>query len=139
LTTPSSSSGGGLDEEQQRTLRILSMVTFFVLIMFPLSLLEKINSLRFTSFFGVAAIFYLVFSTVYTSTSYFLEHGWDDTWGHAIRFNGDILSVVQAAPIIMFAFTCQVNVFSIYDELERKSKKCLAFTFFCFFFLLFIA
>ena len=38
-------------------------------------------------------------------------------------FHDDLLSVVQAAPIIMFAFTCQVNVFSIYDELEKQSMR----------------
>ena len=32
-------------------------------------------------------------------------------------------SIVEAAPIVMFAFTCQVNVFSIYDELEKGNAK----------------
>ena len=32
-------------------------------------------------------------------------------------------SIVEAAPIVMFAFTCQVNVFSIYDELEKGNVK----------------
>jgi amino acid permease len=91
--------------------------------MFPLSLLEKINSLRFTSFFGVAAIFYLVFSTIYQSVSALEHGGWDSTWGRASAVNTDFFSIVQAAPIIMFAFTCQVNVFSIYDELERASPR----------------
>merc|ERR1712216_660323 len=33
------------------------------------------------------------------------------------------LDVVQAMPIMMFAFTCQVNVFAIYSELERPSLR----------------
>lgn len=122
--TPSSSlspSASSLSPNQVQTLRIVSMVTFFGLIMFPLSLLEKINSLRFTSFFGVAAIFYLVFSTVYQSVAALHRGGWDATWGRTSAVNTDFFSIVQAAPIIMFAFTCQVNVFSIYDELERAS------------------
>lgn len=35
-------------------------ITFWMLFMLPLSLLKKINHLRFTSFFGVVMIFYLV-------------------------------------------------------------------------------
>ena len=52
-----------------------------------------------------------------------MQKGWHDSWGKAIMFHDDLLSVVQAAPIIMFAFTCQVNVFSIYDELEKQSMR----------------
>jgi len=39
------------------------MVLFWVAVMFPLSLFEKINSLRFASMFGVASIFFLSFAT----------------------------------------------------------------------------
>ena len=122
-SSSSSSSASALTPSQVETLRVVSMVTFFCLIMFPLSLLEKINSLRFTSFFGVAAIFYLVFSTVYQSVAALEHGGWDATWGRTSAVNTDFFSIVQAAPIIMFAFTCQVNVFSIYDELERASPR----------------
>jgi hypothetical protein len=77
LSPSSSSSFGDLTDAQEHTLRVVSMVTFFICIMFPLSLLEKINSLRFTSFFGVAAIFYLVFTTVYQSIkTMVLQGGW---------------------------------------------------------------
>ena len=46
-----------------------------------------------------------------------LQDGFDVTWGEAKLVNFNILDFAQAMPIIMFAFTCQVNVFSIYDEL----------------------
>ena len=118
-----SSSSSGLSPSQEHTLRVVSMVTFFILIMFPLSLLEKINSLRFTSFFGVAAIFYLVFVTAYASIMELIQHGYAMTWGLAPLIVPDLFSIVEAAPIVMFAFTCQVNVFSIYDELEKQSEK----------------
>lgn len=168
LSPSSSSSFGDLTEAQEHTLRVVSMVTFFICIMFPLSLLEKINSLRFTSFFGVAAIFYLVFTTVYQSIETMVQQGgWFLEWGSFMgrcnvtdftmcglfrcfasfcklvfvlfvdcskgwsfntwagtEFNTDLFSIVQAAPIIMFAFTCQVNVFSIYDELEKPVSIC---------------
>jgi amino acid permease len=87
--SPSSSSSSledGLTSSQIHTLRVLSMVTFFTLIMFPLSLLEKINSLRFTSFFGVAAIIYLVFSTGLSSIQYLIQFGYTESWGKAPMF-----------------------------------------------------
>ena len=87
--SPSSSSSSledGLTSSQIHTLRVLSMVTFFTLIMFPLSLLEKINSLRFTSFFGVAAIIYLVFSTGLSSVQYLIQFGYTESWGKAPMF-----------------------------------------------------
>ena len=111
------------DEESRRHVRVLAMSIFFAVLMFPLSLLERINSLRFTSFFGVFSICYLVFATVYHSTNTMIQEGFDVTWGEAKLINFNILDFAQAMPIIMFAFTCQVNVFSIYDELERPSPR----------------
>lgn len=122
-TTTNGTSMDQLTTSQEHTLRVISMITFFIIIMFPLSLLEKINSLRFTSFFGVAAIFYLVFTTVYQSIDAMVYNGWNATWGQTNEFSTDVFSIVQAAPIIMFAFTCQVNVFSIYDELEKPVRS----------------
>lgn len=128
-SSSSSSSGGGddnpssLSADQQHLLRILSMVTFFCCVMFPLSLLEKINSLRFTSFFGVLSIVYLVIATAFESVSTAATEGWGSSWGQAALVSSDWFDIVKAAPIMMFAFTCQVNVFSIYDELERPSPR----------------
>ena len=122
-SSSSMSGSAGLTPGQEHTLRISGMIFFFSLVMFPLSLLEKINSLRFTSFFGVAAIFYLVFVTAYASITELVVHGYAETWGKAPLFVPDLFSIVEAAPIVMFAFTCQVNVFSIYDELEKQSEK----------------
>ena len=41
-----------------------AMISFWMVVMFPLSSLDKINSLRFTSLFGVLSIFFLVVSTI---------------------------------------------------------------------------
>ena len=110
-------------DDLKHKVRLVAMCVFFGAIMFPLSLLEKINSLRFTSFFGVLSIFYLVFATAFHSTQHMLRLGFDESWGLARAANFRLLDFAQAMPIIMFAFTCQVNVFSIYDELERPSPR----------------
>ena len=117
------SSGSDMPEWQHRALRVYAMSAFFFLIMMPLSLMEKINSLRFTSFLGVVSIFYLVLATMYSSISRAVNLGFSETWAQAELFVPDYFKIVQAAPIIMFAFTCQVNVFSIYNELERASRR----------------
>jgi amino acid permease len=101
------------------------MIIFWGTVMFPLSLFEKINSLRFSSLFGILSIFFLVFTTAYHSIDSLITNGFSKSWGLAdvtlwpTSFN----NIVAAMPIIMFAFTCQVNVFSIYDELEIKAPK----------------
>ena len=126
------------------------MVLFWVAVMFPLSLFEKINSLRFASMFGVASIFFLSFATTFHSFRDLANDGWDHSWGLSdVRLGPkvstcimavavalacpniiqltlspqDPLDLIKAMPVIMFAFTCQVNVFSIYEELNNKSVK----------------
>ncbi len=111
------------------TLRDLSMTGFWLLIMAPLSSLEKINSLRFTSFLGVVAIFFLAIVTFITSLQDEELNGFADSWGKAqlivLNPNGslDWGGYIQAIPIIMIAFTCQINVIPIYNELERASAR----------------
>lgn len=93
--------------------RTTLMVIFWAFVMFPLSLVEKVNSLTWTSLLGVMAIFYLVIATTIHSA---LEN---DTWQPID--NSISINLITALPTVMFAYTCQVNVFSIQTELERPS------------------
>jgi len=101
------------------------MALFTASVMFPLSLNSRINSLRYSSLFGICSIFFLVFVAAYHSIGSLVTDGWDESWGSpdVILWAGSFRDVVSACPVIMFAFTCQVNVFSIYEELERKSER----------------
>jgi amino acid permease len=146
----------------------VSITLAWALLMFPLSLIKKMNSLRvsssphppsshqtsplrpclihstceiphirhmcslcvcqFSSFFGVAAIFYLVFAGLLHSGLHegFTPERWSQGGGTAypsLFAPMSFLDIVQAMPIMMFAFTCQVNVFAIYSELEHASPK----------------
>ena len=92
-----------------QTSRTLAMSFFWLFIMAPLSVLERINSLRFTSFLGVIAIFFLAIVTVITSITQVSEVGFADSWGRASLVTPDLFNIVQAIPVIMFAFTCQVQ------------------------------
>ncbi|TDH67541.1 hypothetical protein CCR75_005341 [Bremia lactucae] len=87
-------------------------------IMLPLSLLKDISSLQFSSIVGVLSIVFLVVAVAIRSLMYTSANGIpvDISWTiNLSRGPNFMLSV----PIVMFAFTCQVNVFSIYTELQR--------------------
>ncbi|DBA01645.1 TPA: hypothetical protein N0F65_010296 [Lagenidium giganteum] len=87
-------------------------------IMLPLSLLKDISSLQFSSILGVFSIIFLVIAVCIRSVMYAAESGLpkDITWTINLEDGPDFMLSV---PIVMFAFTCQVNVFSIYTELQR--------------------
>uniref|UniRef100_A0AAV1TZ72 Amino acid transporter transmembrane domain-containing protein n=1 Tax=Peronospora matthiolae TaxID=2874970 RepID=A0AAV1TZ72_9STRA len=87
-------------------------------IMLPLSLLKDISSLQFSSILGVFSIIFLVVAVAIRSIMYASAHGIPDdvSWTIDTSRGPDFMLSV---PIVMFAFTCQVNVFSIYTELQR--------------------
>ena len=106
------------------------MILFWAFVMFPLSLFEKINALRFASLFGVSSIFFLVFAVSYHSISSLSDHkhsaletyASDTPEGSAIKYWPDsFVDVLRACPIILFAFNCQINVPAILDELVHPS------------------
>lgn len=110
--------------------RVLLMLLFWCTLMLPLSLLRSVSSLQYSSFLGVAAIVFLVFATLFHCISNrFIEH-WDcsGTLGHGktcsepmavVRLDGGTLT---SAPLIMFAFTCQMNIYDVYRELSNPSE-----------------
>ena len=104
--------------------RELAMILFWAIIMLPLSLLERIDSLRFASLFGIGSIAFLVLACVVHSVKDMVEvdgSGLDDEHhaGRDVRWfvPSSFWDVVLACPIVMFAFSCQVNVCAIYEEL----------------------
>ena len=95
-------------------------------VMLPLSLVDNMSQLQCTSLFGVASLAYLVLSVVVHACFADLFGERDD---EAIEFEpSDSPRLVNATDqsfaalaIIMFAFTCQVNVPLLYDELKQRS------------------
>ena len=101
------------------------MILFLGMVMFPLSLQRNVESLERFSSLGVLSIIFLVLAAVIHSI----------THGEIIGTNNDtqqMLSsmlwpnsswdVIQAFPIIIFAFSCQVNVCAIYEELSPNNN-----------------
>ncbi|KAK8811481.1 hypothetical protein WA158_003215 [Blastocystis sp. Blastoise] len=91
---------------------------FWCLIVLPLCLLRNMDNLRFSSFFGLVCVLYIVGTIIALCcedinleklSSLSLVH-WD-------------LGLIKAIPLMLFAFSSQVNVFEIQSELQGDQVK----------------
>jgi len=96
------------------------MSVFVAFLILPLSLVSKIGSLRFASLLGVLSIVLLAMCIVIRSSQALALQSVTEVT-HRIRWATDGWSILNALPIVLFAYTCHVNVFSIYTELQRPS------------------
>ncbi|KAK0263766.1 hypothetical protein LTS09_002117 [Friedmanniomyces endolithicus] len=89
-------------------------VTAFMLIVIPLSFLRRLDSLKYTSVIALISIAYLVVLVVYhfASGDTLSERG----TVNIIKWQG-ILPTLGSFPIIVFAYTCHQNMFSILNEI----------------------
>lgn len=99
---------------------VLTFIT--VVLLFPLSMNDKINDLRFASLMGVGCIIFLVGVVTYIFASHGLNHTLPD-YSTAIAPKGGVTGCFKMLSLAIFAFCCQPNVPAIYCELERKSFK----------------
>ncbi|KAK1744681.1 transmembrane amino acid transporter protein [Skeletonema marinoi] len=107
------------------------MILFWTVMLLPLSLQTKLKRLEKFSSLGVLSIIFLVIAAVIHS----IIHG--DVIGsgansqeeaatsaevNSLLWPKSFVSMLQAFPIIIFAFSCQVNVCQIYEELKPASS-----------------
>ncbi|KAI4931117.1 hypothetical protein J4E85_003706 [Alternaria conjuncta] len=93
-------------------------ITAFMLIVIPLSFLRRLDSLKYTSVIALFSIAYLVILVV----AHFLK-------GDTIADRGNVrvfewagpVSALAAFPVIVFAYTCHQNMFSILNEIADNS------------------
>ena len=78
--------------------REMLMIIFTGIVMFPLSLNSRINSLRYSSLFGICSIFFLVFVAAYHSITALLTDGWSQSWGSSEveRWAGSFRDIVRS-------------------------------------------
>ena len=103
--------------------REICMGAFWLVVMLPLSLLRRVDSLRYASLVGIGSIVFLVGACVARSARDLGQGGGGSGGGR--DGDGDARwwlppsaeDVLLACPIVMFAFSCQVNVCAIYEEL----------------------
>lgn len=95
-------------------------VTAFMLVVIPLSFLRRLDSLKYTSVVALVSIGYLIVLVVY----HFFK-------GDTMAERGELRYVQWAGakealstlPVIVFAYTCHQNMFSILNEVKDNSPK----------------
>ncbi|KAL4913922.1 transmembrane amino acid transporter protein-domain-containing protein [Aspergillus aurantiobrunneus] len=93
-------------------------VTAFMLIIIPLSYLRRLDSLKYTSIAALVSMAYLVVLVVY----HFIIGDTKDGRGpiRVIHWAGAV-PTLSSLPVIVFAFTCHQNMFSILNEIKNNS------------------
>ncbi|CAI6308735.1 unnamed protein product [Periconia digitata] len=93
-------------------------VTAFMLIVIPLSFLRRLDSLKYTSVIALCSIAYLVVLVVahYIKGNTLQDRG----QVRVFRWAGPV-SAMAAFPVIVFAYTCHQNMFSILNEISDNS------------------
>eukprot|EP00921_Rhytidocystis_pertsovi_P000561 GHVQ01001036.1.p1 GENE.GHVQ01001036.1~~GHVQ01001036.1.p1 ORF type:complete len:652 (-),score=78.61 GHVQ01001036.1:2762-4717(-) len=95
------------------------LVVLTICVLLPLCLVERLESLRFTSFMGVLVILFVVVVV----TVYFADHGVGQADKSELLFPLDWQAPVRASSLLVFAFSCQANVPGIYCELENQNCR----------------
>ncbi|KAK6336240.1 hypothetical protein TWF696_001801 [Orbilia brochopaga] len=103
-------------------------ITGFMLIMIPLSFLRRLDSLKYTSFVALVSIGYLVIIVL----SHFLRGDTLEERGevHYLQWAGAV-TFFSSFPIMVFAYTCHQNMFSILNEIQNNSRKQTTGVVFC--------
>ncbi|KAK0513446.1 hypothetical protein JMJ35_004432 [Cladonia borealis] len=93
-------------------------VTGFMLIVIPLSFLRRLDSLKYTSVVALISIGYLVILVV----AHFVKGDTMEDRG-PIRYvqPEGLVAFLSSLPVIIFAYTCHQNMFSILNEIGNNS------------------
>ncbi|KNC53272.1 uncharacterized protein AMSG_08763 [Thecamonas trahens ATCC 50062] len=88
-------------------------------ILLPYALLKNLHALRHTSFFGVAAILYVVFVVIF---QFFSQHS-----GEISKADVEVVNATPrfflAFPLTVISFTAQFNLPAFYRELNNRSPR----------------
>lgn len=105
--------------------RNILLAIFTICIMLPLSCSTQINQLRFCSFIGVVSLAFLVICVVIRSIQYTLINGIQYNELRLLDNSKHFSGTITTLSILMYAFTCQPNVFSIYTELIEPTPRTM--------------
>ncbi|KJR86113.1 aspartate/glutamate transporter [Sporothrix schenckii 1099-18] len=92
-------------------------ITAFMLVIIPLAFLRRLDSLKYTSVIALVSIGYLIVLVVYHFASDSPAERGDV---HLIRWHGPV-ALLSSLPVVVFAYTCHQNMFSILNELKDNS------------------
>ncbi|KAI1741929.1 transmembrane amino acid transporter [Xylaria scruposa] len=96
-------------------------ITVFMLVIIPLSFLRRLDSLKYTSIVALVAIGYLIILVVYHFASDALAPR-DKI--RVIQWAGPV-EALASLPVVIFAYTCHQNMFSILNEIKDNSPKSI--------------
>jgi amino acid permease len=113
------------------TQKRIAMAVCWLIAMLPLSCMKRLQSLQCASSVGIGSIFILVVAAfqhlVHPPDDEFYNQSLESSSVHRPEMQSLIgpasaswLSIVQACPIFFYAFSCQVNVAQIYEELPGQ-------------------
>ncbi|KAI9729872.1 MAG: hypothetical protein M1834_006621 [Cirrosporium novae-zelandiae] len=93
-------------------------VTAFMLIVIPLSFLRRLDSLKYTSIIALVSIGYLVVLVL----AHFIKGDTMANRGPIRVFTWDgPIPTLSSFPVIVFAYTCHQNMFSVMNEIADNS------------------
>ncbi|KAK4157417.1 vacuolar amino acid transporter 6 [Chaetomidium leptoderma] len=93
------------------------ITAFFLLFIIPLSFPKRLDSLKYTSVIALLAIGYLIILVVYHFAADEIPNKGDI---RLITWEGPV-AALSSLPVIIFAYTCHQNMFSILNELKDNS------------------
>ncbi|KAG5999461.1 hypothetical protein E4U54_001836 [Claviceps lovelessii] len=96
-------------------------ITAFMLLVIPLSFLRRLDSLKYTSLVALVSIGYLIVLVVY---HFAVDPHAAPGNIRVIKWAGAV-DTLSALPIVVFAYTCHQNMFSIVNEIKDNSPSSL--------------
>ncbi|KAF4469336.1 AVT6-involved in amino acid efflux from the vacuole [Fusarium albosuccineum] len=94
-------------------------ITAFMLLIIPLSFLRRLDSLKYTSIVALVSIGYLIVLVIY---HFAVDKHADPGSIRVIQWGGAI-ETLSTLPVVVFAYTCHQNMFSILNELKDNSPS----------------
>ncbi|KEY65713.1 hypothetical protein S7711_05544 [Stachybotrys chartarum IBT 7711] len=96
-------------------------VTAFMLFIIPLAFLRRLDSLKYTSLVALVSIGYLIVLVIY---HFSVDPHADPRNIRVIEWGGAI-ETLTTLPVVVFAYTCHQNMFSIINEINDSSPSSL--------------
>lgn len=95
-------------------------ITAFMLVVIPLSFVRRLDSLKYTSILALLSIGYLVLLVLY----HFIQKDTTVDRGEIriVEWAG-IVPTLRIFPVIVFAYTCHQNMFSILNEIRNNTHR----------------
>ncbi|KAK0612487.1 transmembrane amino acid transporter protein-domain-containing protein [Bombardia bombarda] len=97
------------------------ITVFFLFFIIPLSFPKRLDSLKYTSIVALVSIGYLVILVVYHFSVDAVPR--DDI--RYITWDGPV-AALSSLPVMIFAYTCHQNMFSILNEIKDNSPASIA-------------